>query len=62
MTSVYVKKKDEKTTELLLQLLRKPEINENNPPHIQSTTTARLGASFLKELVRDLFGDRFRQI
>ena len=60
LAAVFLKNKDEKTSQLLLQILRKPEINENNPHHIQNNMVSRLSMSFLKELLRDVFGDSFK--
>lgn len=60
LAAVFLKNKDETTSQLVLQILRKPEINENNPAHIHANTTSRMIMSFLKELLRDSFGDSFR--
>ena len=56
LVSVYKKLKDEKTCNLLIQIIQKPEINQNNPNHIHNSITGKLTASFLKELLRDFLG------
>lgn len=53
LVAVYKKRKDEDKASALIQILRKPEINQNNPAHIQKQITSKLAACFLRELFRD---------